>query len=330
MRPNLTLRLARPVHLGIAAAILAIPAGAVALSAGQADAQSAIQITLTPHRATVGARLAITGNATIALAGQRLQLQFAPAGSATWQTLGSTTAHGDGAYRFTVPARRSGRMRVVPAGEPAVTDAARSPVAPARSLPATGGASSLSASAEQPITVAARFAVPRRSLTILAGRRGHLSGKLLPALAGRRVRLLTRTQGGWRTLASARTGPRGGFDLPVPDTGSGQRWLRVAFGGDRANGPALAKAGSVTVLAPSVASWYDDAGATACGFHAYFGVANRTLPCGTRVTISYGARSVTAVVDDRGPYVGGRDWDLNQNIAGVLGFGGVDTVWSSL
>jgi len=28
-----------------------------------------------------------------------------------------------------------------------------------------------------------------------------------------------------------------------------------------------------------------------------------------------------------GPYVEGRDWDLNQNTAAALGFGGVGTVW---
>ena len=69
--------------------------------------------------------------------------------------------------------------------------------------------------------------------------------------------------------------------------------------------------------------------ATACGFHAGYGVANSTLPCGTKVTFRYGGRTVTAVVDDRGPFVGGREWDLNQNTAGALGFGGVATVWST-
>ncbi len=43
-----------------------------------------------------------------------------------------------------------------------------------------------------------------------------------------------------------------------------------------------------------------------------------------------GSRTVTAVVDDRGPYVGGRDWDLNQNTAAALGLIGVQTVWSTL
>lgn len=70
----------------------------------------------------------------------------------------------------------------------------------------------------------------------------------------------------------------------------------------------------------AVASWYDDAGNTACGFHAYYGVANRTLPCGTRVTFEYDGHEIEAVVDDRGPYVYSRTWDLNQNIAAAFGF----------
>ena len=85
----------------------------------------------------------------------------------------------------------------------------------------------------------------------------------------------------------------------------------------------------MTVYQPSVASWYEDGGSTACGFHAGLGVANRTLPCGTKVRFRHAGRSVTATVDDRGPYVGGRDWDLNQNTAAALGFDGVGTVWST-
>jgi rare lipoprotein A (peptidoglycan hydrolase) len=33
-----------------------------------------------------------------------------------------------------------------------------------------------------------------------------------------------------------------------------------------------------------------------------------------------------AVVDDHGPYAGGRNIDLNQNTAAALGFGGVGSV----
>ena len=101
------------------------------------------------------------------------------------------------------------------------------------------------------------------------------------------------------------------------------------FAGDVRNGSVQGAAGTLTGFTESVASWYNDGGSTACGFHAYYGVANVTLPCGTKVTFHYGGRTVNAVVDDRGPYVGGRRWDLNQNTAAALGFGGVGTVWSS-
>ena len=88
-------------------------------------------------------------------------------------------------------------------------------------------------------------------------------------------------------------------------------------------------AGTATGFEQNVASWYDDAGSTGCGFHATYGVANKSLPCGTHVTFSYGGRTVVATVDDRGPYVGGRTWDLNQNTAAALGFAGVGTVWDA-
>lgn len=55
-------------------------------------------------------------------------------------------------------------------------------------------------------------------------------------------------------------------------------------------------------------------------------VAHRSLPFGTRVLISYHGREVTAVVRDRGPFVGGRTFDLGPGIARALGFGGVGTI----
>jgi rare lipoprotein A (peptidoglycan hydrolase) len=55
-------------------------------------------------------------------------------------------------------------------------------------------------------------------------------------------------------------------------------------------------------------------------------VAHRSMPFGTRVQISYGGRSVTAVVRDRGPYVGGRTFDLGPGTAKALGFSGVGTI----
>jgi rare lipoprotein A (peptidoglycan hydrolase) len=79
-------------------------------------------------------------------------------------------------------------------------------------------------------------------------------------------------------------------------------------------------------LSYATASWYQDAGATASGYHVYYGVANRTMAFGTKVLFVYHGRSVLATVDDRGPYIYDRTWDLNQNVAGALAFGGVDVV----
>jgi rare lipoprotein A (peptidoglycan hydrolase) len=84
----------------------------------------------------------------------------------------------------------------------------------------------------------------------------------------------------------------------------------------------------VVQMTPAIASWYYDEGNTACGFHAEYGVANKTLPCGTKVMLRYGGRSVTATVDDRGPFIYGRSFDLDQRTASALGMWGVATVYS--
>jgi rare lipoprotein A (peptidoglycan hydrolase) len=47
--------------------------------------------------------------------------------------------------------------------------------------------------------------------------------------------------------------------------------------------------------------------------------ASQTLPLGTRLSVSYGGRSVPVTVNDRGPFVDGRDLDLSQGVAQALG-----------
>ncbi len=54
--------------------------------------------------------------------------------------------------------------------------------------------------------------------------------------------------------------------------------------------------------------------------------AHRSLPFGTKISFKYNGRSVTAVVQDRGPYVSGRTFDLGPGTAKALGFGGVGDV----
>ncbi|MGA2009970.1 MAG: septal ring lytic transglycosylase RlpA family protein, partial [Solirubrobacteraceae bacterium] len=204
--------------------------------------------------------------------------------------------------------------------------AATAAAAPA-SASTSGGAAS---SPARPVIVTSRLRVDGGERDVLAGASLAVRGRLLPAQPGRLVALEARSSHGWSIVARARTGRAGGFRLSYAPAGVAGQSLRVRFAGDRDNARSVDRAGSLTVFEPTVASWYDDGGTTACGFHAGLGVANRTLPCGTRVRLRYGGRDVTAVVDDRGPFVGGRDWDLNQSTAAALGFAGVGTVWASV
>jgi hypothetical protein len=308
--------------------MLVIPGSAVALTAGQADAQgaaaaapqSAPTVHLRPRQIGYGQDVTVTGSLSAADAGQRLLLEYAPAGSSSWHTLTSAKVRRNGRYELVAPLPQTGHLRVLAANGGTVARARTGASSDAAIVP----------SASQRVVVNARFAVPSQSYDVLGGQSIDVRGKLLPGSSGRKVRLEGRSGGGWQWLASARTGPRGGFDLRYVPGSTGQEQLRVRFEGDRLNDRSSTGAGQLTVYRASVASWYNDGGSTACGFHAQYGVANKSLPCGTKVTFHYNGRSVTATVDDRGPYVGGREWDLNQNTAGALGFGGVDTVWSSI
>ncbi len=49
-----------------------------------------------------------------------------------------------------------------------------------------------------------------------------------------------------------------------------------------------------------------------------WGVAHKSLPCGTMVTLTHGANSVTVPVVDRGPYVVGREFDLSPRVKAAL------------
>jgi len=55
-------------------------------------------------------------------------------------------------------------------------------------------------------------------------------------------------------------------------------------------------------------------------------VAHRSLAFGTRIEFRYKGRTCVAVVNDRGPFVAGRVFDLGPGTAAALGFSGVGTV----
>ena len=73
-------------------------------------------------------------------------------------------------------------------------------------------------------------------------------------------------------------------------------------------------------------------GSLACGGTlrpGTMGVANRSLPCGSRLTLRYGKRSVRVQVIDRGPFAGNREFDLTAATKARLGFPSTGTVLST-
>ncbi len=50
--------------------------------------------------------------------------------------------------------------------------------------------------------------------------------------------------------------------------------------------------------------------------------AHKTLPFGTQLRVGYGGNSTVVTINDRGPYVDGRDVDLSQAAAEMIGLTG--------
>jgi rare lipoprotein A (peptidoglycan hydrolase) len=93
-----------------------------------------------------------------------------------------------------------------------------------------------------------------------------------------------------------------------------------------AGGAAAPSGTKAKKMAPTgIATWFGPGfygQKTACGqtlTPAVVGVANRTLPCGTLVQISYLGHSLVVPVLDRGPYAhNGASWDLTAGAANAL------------
>jgi len=173
-------------------------------------------------------------------------------------------------------------------------------------------------------------------LNVLDDQRMSVTGTLLedhrPGKRGLVVALQALGRHGWRTLARARTGSHGRFRLSYSPRRLGSAWVRLRFAGDATERPAHRRLGKLNVYRLAEASWYGGGGSLACGgalTSSTMGVANKTLPCGTLVTLRYGDRTVRVPVVDRGPYVAGREFDLTEATKDALGFDGVGQVWST-
>jgi rare lipoprotein A len=294
------------VRIAALAALLITTGTAYAATtpAGQGKTDIGVTITATKAKVRYGQSLPVSGRAT----GRSVRLEYAPAGQ-DWRPVAQSPAGPDGSYRFTVRPRRSGAYRAVAEN---------------------GGAS-----APKRVAVVARLK-GRASRHVHRGSPVRVRGRVVPGQRGRVVRLQVRSGRGWKTIKRARTGAGGSFRASWQPQSSGSYRLRVRFAGDRLNAAASRSLGRrVNVYRPSQASWYGPGlygNALACGGRlsaGTLGVANRTLPCGTRVTLRYGRRSVTVPVIDRGPFHATREWDLTAATKSRLGFPDTGVVWTT-
>jgi rare lipoprotein A len=204
------------------------------------------------------------------------------------------------------------------------------PIAPMEALASSGVSSTPSPLGAPPMRE--RLRIHSQTLNVLAGHAMSVTGSLRPHLRGAKVTLDLLLGRRWVPVGHARTGARGRFALRYVPHGTGSWLAQVRYRGGPATDTVTRRLGVLSAFRPADASWYGGGGGLACGGEltsSTMGVANKTLPCGTWLTIRYGDRSVRVQVVDRGPYVAGREFDLTEATKRALGFEGVGVVWST-
>ena len=157
---------------------------------------------------------------------------------------------------------------------------------------------------------------------VMAHRAVTLRGRVAP---GGRHRVVV--QVGARKLHTHSHGD-GAYKVRWRAPGSGVYAARARVDGSTVRSHRL----RVNVYRPAEASYYGPGlygGALACGgtlSPSKLGVANKTLPCGARVTLRFHGHTVTVPVIDRGPYAGNREYDLTAATKAKLGFPSTGTV----
>ena len=180
--------------------------------------------------------------------------------------------------------------------------------------------------------VRVKLHIRRAQLNVLDGNAASVTGALRPGLIKRAVELQRLGRHGWETISHTLTGRGGRFVLRYLPQRLLSEPVRVRFVGDVGDLSAHRGIGRLTSYRLADASWYGGGGSLACGGEltsSTLGVANKTLPCGTLVTLRYGGHTVRVPVVDRGPYVEGREFDLTEATKRALGFEGVGEVWSN-
>ena len=257
----------------------------ITITTGLASAGGAKRATLKAgtHRVRYGRSFRLTGDVPRA-PHSRVVIDYRRLGGRHWAVRRHLTTGPHGGFATPIKARRSGVYR------------ARSGVAvPSR-----------------PVTVAVRSRVKANAAWGgLAGKPVTVTGRVKPGVRGRHVSVRV-----GHDRIGTHTRRHGRFRVRWTGARPGRYPVHVVARGDKLASRNGSHAGRVTVFRQAVASWYGPGlygHGVACGGTlepGTLGVANKTLPCGARVTLRYHGHQVTVPVIDRGPYAAGRDYDL--------------------
>lgn len=238
------------------------------------------------------------------ISGARATIEFRRAGKSGWRVVRHARLDERGRYKVRVPVRKSGTFRVI------------------------DGSDAVSRGKRVRVRSSVRASVRNRHVRV--GRRAVVRGSVQPGGAPRLVRL----RAGDRTLRT-RTNRSGRFAVRWRSHEAGVQRIRVLAASNHVAARSRDGAGRVTTYRAAAASWYGPGlygNSLACGgtlTPSTLGVAHRSLPCGSKLTLRRGNRSVRVRVVDRGPFVTGREFDLTSATKHRLRFGNLGTVWSS-
>lgn len=213
--------------------------------------------------------------------------------------------------------RRRAALALLPVTAMMLTAGIAGASAPMSPLSATGTDPDATAAGAQPRAVSLNGRRHAR-----AGRTVTLRGHVTPAS---KRRVVIRVGG---AKLGARTNEHGGFAVRwrAPRAGVFTARARVA------DAPVRSDRVRINAYRPAAASYYGPGlygNGLACGgtlTPSKIGVANKSLPCGTRLTLRYGKRMVRVQVIDRGPFSGDREFDLTAATRAKLGFPSTGTV----
>jgi len=170
-----------------------------------------------------------------------------------------------------------------------------------------------------PPVLADAAVVKEKRLHVRVGHKVLVAGSAGPS---GHVWLQVRRRGHWRSLDRDRVAADGRFVLR-------ERVHRPMSLRARIVGAGVSRSvGRLNGYRWASASWYGPGlygNRLGCGGRlspGTLGVAHKSLPCGSKVTLRKGRRSVRVRVIDRGPYVGGREFDLTEATARRLQFHG--------